>query len=650
MSVMKTTALALWLAAGLAQAAPPSVEDFQRPPAFSGPVLSPDGSHVAAIMATPNGMTTLAVIPTDKPTQATGIQAFGQVDIASVHWVNDKRLAFTVRPQEDPYSKGVLPGLWTIERDGTGLRQWVDAGGFGSSIRTPKAARILSGWWSLSDLPQDGSDNVVMANRDWRLRLNVVSGERQPLTENIPEHIFDWVLDARFEPLFAYQTLGQGRWQVLRRDGAGKLTPWSVSDQAFAAPPRVPRWVDRAGNLYLIRPSGGPAGRMALHRASSLEPDAPTTQVLASPLYDIYAHPVLDRDNGETVGIHYETDVARTLWLNAELAAAQSEVDRLLPGAVNRLDCSRCLAVPTVLVNSFSDLRPPRYFVYDRKAQRLTPLAVSRPWIPDGSHQQVTTVSARDGMPIAVQLTRPAGVTAPAPTILLIHGGPWMRGNHWHWDSESQFYASRGYLVLEADFRGSLGYGTRHLQAGFKQWGRAMQDDLDDVLAWAAKEGLSDPARVCMVGSSYGGYAALMGLVRSEKKGQLACAVASFAPTDLPRLESRHWNFLSSDTLNFTLPEVIGDPRADAAMLAAHSPLAQAEHIQAPLLLAYGGRDLRVPLAHGSELRDKLAALGRPPQWVVYDDAGHGLWRADQRNDLMKRIEAFLAAHLAPAN
>jgi dipeptidyl aminopeptidase/acylaminoacyl peptidase len=645
---MKSCVLpALLLAAGV-HAAPPTVEDFQRPPAFSGPVLSPDGKHVAAVMSMGKELTTLVVIPTDAPTEATPIKAFAGVDIGSITWLKDDRLAFTVQPQTEPHSWGVLPGLWTITRDGKQVRQWVSTSFFGSSLRTPQAARMLPGDWWLNAVPYDGSDTVIMANDEWRLRLNVATGERQSLTVNNPDKIFDWVLDTRLDLLFAFQALEDGRWRVLRRGAQGELTPWSTSQQVFSAPPRVPRWVDTAGHLYVTVATGGSASRTALFRATGLEPDAPLTELLASTRYDIDPEPILDRDTGTTIGVRYETDQPRTLWLDATLGAAQADIDRQLPGAVNQLSCIRCLKVPQLLVTSLSDRRPPRYFIYSRDTQRLMALAPSRPWMPEGSPQQVATVVARDGLPIAVQLTRPVGAPAPAPTVLLVHGGPWVRGNQWGWSPESQFYASRGYLVIEADFRGSVGYGERHFRAGFRQWGQAMQDDLDDVLAWATKQGLSDPARVCMVGASYGGYAALMGLVRSEKSGQLTCAVATFAPTDLLRLESRHWSTLSADTLRLTLAPLLGDATTDAAMLQAQSPLVQAERIHAPLLLAYGKRDRRVPLAHGTELRDKLTALGRPPEWLAYDDAGHGLWRADQRRELMSRIEAFLATHLAP--
>jgi dipeptidyl aminopeptidase/acylaminoacyl peptidase len=173
-----------------------------------------------------------------------------------------------------------------------------------------------------------------------------------------------------------------------------------------------------------------------------------------------------------------------------------------------------------------------------------------------------------------------------------------------------------------------------------------MQDDLDDALAWAVKGGLADPQRVCIVGASYGGYAALMGLAR----GGMRCAVASLAPTDLTKLTSRHWSDTAAEALSFELPRALGDAQADAALLASNSPIRLVDQLQGPLLLAYGERDQRVPLAHGIQLRDALAAAGRPPEWVAYPGEFHGFYKWEHQQDHWRRIEAFLAKHLAPAN
>jgi dipeptidyl aminopeptidase/acylaminoacyl peptidase len=199
--------------------------------------------------------------------------------------------------------------------------------------------------------------------------------------------------------------------------------------------------------------------------------------------------------------------------------------------------------------------------------------------------------------------------------------------------------------VIEPEFRGSTGYGRKHFEAGWKQWGRAMQDDVADAVDWAVAKGLVDPKRVCIVGGSYGGYAALMGLVRDPQLYR--CGVAWVAVTD-PRLLFR-WNFVSDfpdEVRQFGLPVLIGDPVADAAKLAEVAPVEQAARIAAPLLLVFGGNDRRVPIEHGTRMREALRAAGREPEYVVYAEEGHGWQRLENRLDFYRRVERFLAAQL----
>jgi len=647
-AMKKITALALLLAASLGQAAPPSIDDFQRPPAFSGPVLSPDGKHVAAIV-NPDGKTTsLAVIDTGKPTEAVPIKAFGEADIREVYWLDNERLAFTVRARVDGEGSWVGGGLWTLNRDGSNLKQWVNPFGHSSKDGTPQATRMLDANWSLYEPPLRDGGLVLrhyVGDLQHRVihvdlaRLDPTTGERHPLTEGAPGHITSWVLDGDGKPRFAAGLNGIGGTRIWWRDGDGAWKVWQDSGDGDLS--RWPLRVDRSGRLYLLVTE---QGRWTLHRADSLAPDAPTTRLLGSNTHAVQPRLVLDA-SGDLIGAHFETDVPQSAWLAPALAEAQAEVDRRLPGAANLLQCRRCLTGTTMLVTSQTDRRPPRYFLFNRDSKQLTPLAASMPWMPDGQPRQATATAARDGYRLPMVVTYPEA-QGPAPTVILVHGGPWVRGNHWAWQAEPQFYASRGYLVLEVDYRGSLGYGDRWLHAGDKQWGLAMQDDLDDALAWAVKKGLADPKRVCMVGNSYGGYAALMGLSR----GQLACAVAGFAPTDLAKLGSRHWADANDEILTFTLPRFLGDPDKDARLLAANSPINLVDKLQGPLLLAYGERDERVPLAHGSQLRYALANAGRPPEWLSYPGEGHGLYRRDHRRDYWQHIEAFLATHLAPRN
>ena len=224
---------------------------------------------------------------------------------------------------------------------------------------------------------------------------------------------------------------------------------------------------------------------------------------------------------------------------------------------------------------------------------------------------------------------------------------PWMRGRSWQWNPMPQFLASRGYVVIEPEFRGSTGFGARHFRAGWKQWGQAMQDDLVDALAWAVREGHADGKRVCIAGGSYGGYAVLMGLARHGE--QFRCGAAWSSVTD-PRLlfKWRRDSAVGSEDREYSYPLLIGDPVADAAMLDANTPVLLAARIKTPVFLAHGGADERVPLVHGERMRDALVAAGRPAEWVVYSDEGHGWLKLETRLDFAKRLEAFLARHLGP--
>jgi dipeptidyl aminopeptidase/acylaminoacyl peptidase len=259
---------------------------------------------------------------------------------------------------------------------------------------------------------------------------------------------------------------------------------------------------------------------------------------------------------------------------------------------------------------------------------------------------------ARDGLDLPIWVTTPRK-DAPGlrdgkrAAVVLVHGGPWVRGGHWGWDGDAQFLASRGYVVIEPEFRGSTGYGAVHFRAGWKKWESTMQDDVADALRAVAAKGLVDPKRVCIAGASYGGYATLMGMIRYPDLYR--CGVAWVAVTDPRLLFENTWENDSSDEArNYSMPAMLGDPQRDAAMLKAAAPLERAAEIRGPLLLAFGRDDRRVPIRHGTLMRDALRAQGREPEWIVYDDEGHGWFKVANRVDFWTRVERFLDAQIGP--
>ena len=272
-------------------------------------------------------------------------------------------------------------------------------------------------------------------------------------------------------------------------------------------------------------------------------------------------------------------------------------------------------------------------------AGKIKPIAMAK--------RDMVRIKAGDGLDIPVHLTRPPGREGPAPMVVLVHGGPWVRGGEWRWDPDSQFLASRGYVVVEPEFRGSMGFGFKHFQASWKQWGLAMQDDVADAVRWAAASQRVDGRRVCIIGGSYGGYATLMGLVRDPDVYR--CGVAWAAVSEpLRLLESSWWwaDDIDDDVRRHELPRLLGDPKQDAEMLKAISPVQQAARIRAPLLLVHGDRDVRVPLVHAKAMREALQRHGQEPEWLSFPDEGHSWRKVETQRAFARRLETFLDQHL----
>ena len=195
--------------------------------------------------------------------------------------------------------------------------------------------------------------------------------------------------------------------------------------------------------------------------------------------------------------------------------------------------------------------------------------------------------------------------------------------------------------MIQPNFRGTTGLGLKHQLASYKQWGLAMQDDLTDSVAWAVKQGIADPKRVCIYGASYGGYAAMQALVRTPEAFQCAANYAGI--TDLQLFHSVTWSDISdSDFQRHLFPVMVGDPDRDKAQLRATSPAQNADKIKAPVFLAYGAEDRRVPIIHGERMRDALEKLGKPVEWMVKTEEGHGFTKLENRVEFYTRLEAFM--------
>ena len=348
-------------------------------------------------------------------------------------------------------------------------------------------------------------------------------------------------------------------------------------------------------------------------------------------------------------GVRYATDARATAWLDPRLKEVQRKVDALLPGTLNHIHIPSRSETPLVAVSAASDRDPGTVYLYDTKAGTLNPLGKAMRDIDPRrmGKRDLVRYKAADGLEIPAWLTLPPGGGKNLPMVVLVHGGPYVPAATWEWHADSQFLASRGYAVLEPDYRGTTGYGARHFRAGWKQWGLKMQSDIADGTRWAIAQGIADPARVCIAGASYGGYATLMGLVNDPDLYK--CGINWVGVTDIEMMYTVSWSDFSLVWQQYGMPRLVGDRVKDAEQLKKTSPLQQASRIRQPLLLAYGGMDRRVPIVHGTRFREAVEKVNPNVEWVEYRLEGHGWALVQNRIDFWTRVEKFLARHIGPS-
>ena len=297
----------------------------------------------------------------------------------------------------------------------------------------------------------------------------------------------------------------------------------------------------------------------------------------------------------------------------------------------------------TWVVAYSADVTPTSYYLYDRPTKKLTKLFTAKPALEkyELAPMKPVTIKSRDGLELVSYLTLPLGREAKAlPTVLLVHGGPWARDS-WGYDAEAQWLANRGYAVLQVNFRGSTGLGKKFLEAGNRQWAAKMHDDLIDAVNWAVKQGYTDPKKVAIMGGSYGGYAALVGAAFTPDV--FCCAISVVGPSNLVTLLKSIPPYWEPVKKIFALR--VGE-LDDEKFLKERSPLFRADKIKIPLLIAQGANDPRVKQAESEQIVAAVRKAGKPVEYLLFKDEGHGFARPENRMKYHAAAEAFLAKYL----
>ncbi len=659
--------MAPWPLRVQAAAAPPPLplSAFFRFDAIGAAELSPAGTYVALKVGHAERPDRLAVL--DLSTMKLTLVA-GDADnhVGRVAWSDDTRLVYDyIEARVAAADRRQAPGLFAVDADGRNPLQLV--------LRTPVEARsdlvlrqqpyyTLAMWgqgtargdeiWAMR--PEGIEDKQL----DFfsLLRLNTRTARVRDV--DAPRRALAGLVDAEDRLRAVWVTEGKGGERASFRIvdlATGRWREVVNFERARVQQPSMPSHIAPDGRWLAVSDEGRGEGRDtdALFEYDPVAGRIAERPLLEHPQFDL--SPTFVESDRALLGARLQLDAEVTHWFDPAHRALQERVDRLLPGTSNRITPPRRGGSPWVLVESWADVQPTRWFVFHRETGQLSSLGGRRPQIDPArmGTMDLVRIRARDGLEIPTYLTLPPGVTLASaraavtklPLVVSVHGGPHVRGATWGWQPHVQFLASRGYAVLQPEFRGSAGFGRRHLLAGFQQWGLAMQDDLADVARWAVDQGVADARRVAIEGASYGGYAALMGLV---KDGELfRCAVCAAGVTDLRLLFTAHWSDASELSRRYSMRERIGDLDADRERLEATSPLQQAARIRNPVLLGHGGYDERVPVEHGRRLHDAVRRHNPNVEWVEYKAEGHDWVLPETTLDWWGRVERFLVRHLA---
>ncbi|MGS2719552.1 alpha/beta hydrolase family protein [Paraglaciecola aestuariivivens] len=362
----------------------------------------------------------------------------------------------------------------------------------------------------------------------------------------------------------------------------------------------------------------------------------------------LYRNEVVDIDevlwdvNDQLVGVRVSPDKTINVTLtDNQMAKWLDQLQGVFPKDTVTITSSTADA-SKLIVNVSSASDPGAFYLFKTKSKELQFLLNTSPWVDSTKMARVEpfTIKARDGVELRGYLTLPKGEAKNLPLIVHPHGGPHGPRDFWRFTQDAQMLASRGYAVLQLNFRGSGGYGRDFERLGYQKWGREMQDDLTDATNWAVKTGVADKNRLCIYGASYGGYAALMAVVKEPDLYK--CAIGYVGVYDLPMM-FKEGDIPARESGIAYLKEVLGEDQAD---LEARSPAYNVDKIKAALFIVQGGKDIRVPIEQMYSLTNRLDKAGYPYELMVKENEGHGFYKEEHRLELYQRMLAFLEKHI----
>jgi dipeptidyl aminopeptidase/acylaminoacyl peptidase len=525
-----------------------------------------------------------------------------------------------------------------------------------------RSAHDLFGATRLVAVDADGSNNVVLAQRQQRSQWAYHQSEVVDWLPDEPRHIYmeikkGWgqgvsrvdiytsrlkTVESAKDTIWGYWSDGRGDLRVRQNYSRNHVDfEYRVADQRQWHRLHRSKPEDLDDRFWPLGFGDDPAelfvqdtyeGRTALYMVR-LGETVERRLVYAHPQVDLSGYDYLGKYRRLT-GVAYSTDHPHIEYFDETVGRVAARLGKKLPNRILTF-LSESWDRRFYLVRAESDVEPGRYYRFDSETGELAMLTKARPWLEDHALAAMRSYSfeAEDGTPIPGYLTLPPGESqAPRPTVVLPHGGPRAR-DEWGFDWLPQFFASQGYVVLQANYRGSGGYGEGWLGSGaWREWKRAITD-IDHGIQSLIDRGIADSTRICVVGWSYGGYAALLSAAEFPKRYRCVVSIAGVSdPVDFVANSRGHLKKFWKSQIGWDLEGGVPEERA--------------EEIQAPVLLFHGDRDINVPIEHSENMEKALRRAKKEVELVEYEGADHNIDSERQRIDMLQRMGGFLGQHL----
>ncbi len=630
------------------------IENFTKMPVYREMKISPDGQHVVVVFNR-GGKDYIGMLDatTLKPVKVFGIRGKTE-SVGDVYWANNKRLIYTLTRS---YS-------WNKTRFATGELMGVDIDGrhhkmiFGyrSGFRNAANGRRIAsapGSHKILDLLPHDKKNILLAFYPWKLKLR------------------GWVTDKNAKPIIYRLNVHTGYKRTedtLPMPGASAITDkngkvrfsFAVDDDnklnVFIKNTKKDRWEDfKVNNTELQDPIPLSFSQNNKNVYFSANVGNGTRALYIFDLQKKKFRKLYHNKNVDLSFILKNFSESRVVGVGTEIGFPEYhyldqqdkkvQLHQLFLRSFQSQDVvvtSATSDAKFIIIFVYSDINSGDYYLVNTQTVEARHLINTRPQLnsKNMAHMLPETFTMRDGGIVYGYLTRPAGHQKNLPLVVLPHGGPHGVRDYWGFDWEAQLLASKGYAVLQLNYRGSAGFGKAFEHKGYGQWGALMQDDLTDATRALIKQGVADPERICIFGSSYGGYAALMGTIKEPDL--FKCAIGSAGVYDLPML-FKEGDISESKRGVAYLKKVLGD---NPQVQKKRSPVYNVDKIKADILIIHGSKDQRAPLKQAKSLKKALDAIGKKYQWFVIPNEGHGYYDENNRLKVYTKVLEFLDSEI----